>query len=114
MRSSSEGFVGIFELGTAAECGGTVGEWTTTGREVVIGGGGATETIGFGASQVPAGTRAAAAALPMSVARTVGPDGKGAAEVATEGRGAEGTAGLGGMGATALRMAVMSTLPTGT
>jgi hypothetical protein len=70
------------------------------------------ETVGLGASQVPAGTRKAAAALPTLVVRTVGPE-DGEETVTAEGRGAEGMAGLGCVGAAALRRAAMSTFPTG-
>jgi len=113
MRSSSVGFVGASELGTI--CAGIGRELATTagGRGAVGGGAGVAETIGFGASQVSAGTREAAAALPTAVVRTVGADGDGAETVPGEGRGAEGMAGLGGMGAGALRMVAMSTFPTG-
>jgi hypothetical protein len=113
MRSSSEGFVGASELGTI--CAGIGRELATTagGRGAAGGGGGAAETVGFGVSQASAGTREAAAALPTTVVRTVDPDEDSAETVPAEGRGAEGMAGLGGMGAAALRMAAMSTFPTG-
>lgn len=113
MRSSSEGFVGRSELGTV--CAGIGRELATMagGRGAAAGGGGAAKTVGFGASQASAGTREAAAALPTTVVRTVGPDEDGAEKVPAEGRAAEGMAGLGGMGAAALRMAAMSTFPTG-
>ena len=113
MRSSSEGFVGRSELG--AVCAGIGREATTTagGREAAAGREGAAKTVGFGASQAPAGTREAAAALPTAVVRMVGPDEDGAETVPAEGRGAEGMAGLGGMGAASLRKEAMSTLPTG-
>jgi hypothetical protein len=75
-----------------------------------IGGGGVAETTCFGASQVPVGTRAAAAVLPTVVVRTVEPCADG---ITAEGRGAEGTGGCGGAGPAALRMAAISTLPTG-
>jgi hypothetical protein len=112
MRSSSEGLVGASELGTI--CAGIGRELATKagGREAA-GGGGVAETIGFGMSQASAGTREAAAALPTAVVRTVGPDEDGAETVAAEGRGAEGVAGLRGTGAAALRLAAMSTFPTG-
>jgi hypothetical protein len=77
------------------------------------GGGDATETVGFGVSHASAGTREAAAALPTAVVRMVGPDEDGAKTVPAEGRGAEGMAGLGGVGPVALRKAAMSTFPTG-
>lgn len=112
MRSSSEGLVGAFELGAAFA--GTGRESATTvrgGRGAAGGGGGAAEAIGLGASQVPAGTREAAASLP-TVVRTVGPDEDGEEKVA-DGRGAEGMAGLGAVGVAALRKAAMSTFPTG-
>jgi hypothetical protein len=113
MRSSSEGFVGRSELG--AVCAGIGREAATTagGREAAAGGEGAAKTVGFGASQAPAGTREAAAALPTAVVRMVGPDEDGAETVPAEGRGAEGMAGLGGMGAAPLRKEAMSTFPTG-
>jgi len=110
MRSSSEGFVGRSELGT--DCAGIGRATTAEGRGAAGGGGGATKTVGFGASQASAGTREAAAALPTAVVRMVGPD-DGTETVPAEGRGAEGMAGLGGMGAAQLRKAVMSTFPTG-
>ena len=114
MRSSSVGLAGTFEVGAA--CAGTGRESATTvggGRGAADGGRGAAETVGLGASQVPAGTREAAAALPTVVVRTVGPDEDGEEIGTAEGRGAEGMAGLGGMGAAALRIAAMSTFPTG-
>jgi hypothetical protein len=109
MRSSSEGFVGRSELGTV--CAGIDREPAVVagGRGAAGGEGGAAKTVGFGASQAPAGTREAAAALPTAVVRTVGPDEDG---VPAEGRGAEGMVGL-GTGAAALRIAAMSTFPTG-
>jgi hypothetical protein len=72
------------------------------------GGGGAPVIISFGASQVPVGTRAAAAALPTVVVRTVGPNGGGAGGITGEGRGVEGTGGCRGSHARArgLRVAV--------
>jgi hypothetical protein len=112
MRSSSEDPVGTFELGAA--CAGTGRESATAvrgGRGAAGGGGGAAEAVGLGASQVPAGTREAAAALP-TVVRTVDPDEDGEEKVA-DGRGAEGMAGLGVVGVAALRKAAMSTFPTG-
>lgn len=112
MRSSSEGFVGRSELGTVWAGIGREPA-TTAGGRGAAGGGGAAKTVGFGASQASAGTREAAAALPTAVVRTVGPDEDDPETVPPEGRGAEGMAGLGGMGAAALRMAAMSTLPTG-
>jgi hypothetical protein len=108
--------VGTFELGTVAECAGTERGVATTvggGRAAAGRGGGAAATVGFGASQVPVGTRAAAAALPTVVVRTVGPDEDGAGGINAEGRGAEGTGGCGDAGTAALRMAAISTLPTG-
>jgi hypothetical protein len=114
MRSSSGGLVETFEL--AAICAGTGREPATTvggGREAAGGGSGAAETVGLGVSQVSAGTREAAAALPTVEARTVDPDEDGNETAAAEGRGAEGMAGLGGVGTAVLRMAVMSTFPTG-
>lgn len=87
IRSSSEGFVGTSELGTVAECAGTERGVATTvggGRGAAGGGGEAAETVGFGASQVPIGTRAAVAALPTLVVRKVGPDGVGAAGIPAE------------------------------
>jgi hypothetical protein len=112
IRSSSEGFVETFELGTVADCAGTEREPPTTvggGREATGGGGGASETVGLGTSQVPSGTRAAAAAPPMTVFRKVVPEeGK-----VAKGREAEGTAGFGGVGAAVLRIAAISTFPTG-
>lgn len=114
MRSSSEGLVGTPELRTVAECAGSESATTAEGRGATDGGGDATGAAGFGTSQVSAGTLAAAAALPRAVARTIGLDEDGAVTgVAAEGRGAEGMAGLGGVGAAALRMAAMSTFPTG-
>lgn len=110
MRSSSEGLVGAFELGTA--CAGTGRELATTvggGWGAAGGGRDAAEAVGLGVSHVPAGTREAAAALPTVVVRTVGPEETGTAE----GRGAEGMAGLGGVGPAELRMAAMSTFPIG-
>ena len=115
IRSSSEGFVGIFELEIVAECAGTDLEPPMTvggGREAADGGGGAAETVGLGASQVPSGTRAAAAAPPMAVFRKVAPEEGDEVRVGT-GRGVEGTRGFGGVGAAALRIAAMSTFPTG-
>lgn len=105
--------MGRSELGTV--CAGIGRELTTTaGARGAAGGGGvAAKTVGFGASQASAGTREAAAALPTAVVRTVGPDEDGAEKVSAEERTAEGMAGLGGMGAAALRMAAMSTFPTG-
>lgn len=94
MRSSSEGLVETFELG--ATCARTGRESATTaggGRGAVGGGRGAAEAVGFGASQVPAGTREAAATLPTVVVRTVGRDEDGE-ETTAEGRGAEGMEGL--------------------
>jgi hypothetical protein len=114
MRSSSEGLVGTFEL--AAICAGTGRELATTvggGRGAAGGGRCVAETVGLGASQASTGTRDAAAALPIVVARTVGPDEDGNETAAAEGRGAEGMAGLGGVGTAVLRMAAMSTFPTG-
>jgi hypothetical protein len=113
MRSSSEGFAGTFELGTV--WAGVDRELATTagGRGAAGGGGGAAETVGFGASQASAGTREAAAALPTVVVRMVGPEEDGAETVPAEGRGAEEIAGLGGVGAAALRMAAISTFPMG-
>jgi hypothetical protein len=111
MRSSSEGLVRTFELGAA--CAGTGRESATTvrgGRGAAGGGGDAAEAVGLGASQVPAGTREAAAALP-TVFWTVGPDD--GEEKLADGRGAEGMAGLGAVGVAALRKAAMSTFPTG-
>ena len=115
MRSSSEDLVGTFELGAA--CAGTGRESATTvGRErgAAGGGGGAAEAVGLGASQEPAGTCEAAAALPTVVVRTVGPDEDGEETVA-DGRGTEGMVGLADVGAAALRKAAMSesTFPTG-
>jgi hypothetical protein len=113
MRSSSEGLVGTFEPGAACARTGR-GSATTVGggRGAANGGGGAAEAVGLGASQVPAGTREAAAALPTVVVRTVGPDEDGEEKVA-DGRGAEGMAGLGDVGVAVLRKAAMSTFPTG-
>jgi hypothetical protein len=114
MRSSSEGLERTFGLGTV--CAGTGREAATTvggGRGAAGGGRDAAETGGLGVSQVPAGTREAAAALPTVVVRTVGPDEGSEETVAAEGRGAEGMAGLGGVGPAALRMAAMSTFPIG-
>jgi len=112
IRSSSEGFVETFELGTIADCAGIEREPPTTvggGREAAGGGGGASHTVGLGTSQVPSGTRAAAAAPPMAVFRKVVSE-----EVrVAKGREAEGMAGFGGVGAAALRIAAMSTFPTG-
>ncbi len=114
IRSSSAGFVGTFELVTVAECAGgaalrcvdvTVGG----GREAAGRGGGAT-VVGFGASQVPSGTRDAAATLPKAAERTGGADG---VWETTAGREAEGTVGLGAAGGAALRRAAISTFPTG-
>ena len=113
MRSSSEGFVGRSELGTVCAWIGRESATTTGGRETAGGGEGAAKTVGFGASQEPAGTREAAAALPNVVVRTVGPDEDGVETVPAEGRGAEGVAGLGGMGTAPLRKEAMSTFPTG-
>lgn len=116
IRSSSEGFVEIFELGTVAECTGTeeLEPLMTVGggREAAVGGRGVAETVGLGASQEPTGTRAAAAALPKAVFRMVVSEDDEEVGVATE-RGAEGTADFGGVGAAALRNAAMSTFPTG-
>jgi hypothetical protein len=120
IRSPSEGFVGIFELGTVAEWDGTLSKSPTTvggGRGAAGGGGGAAETVGFGASQEPSGTRAAATALPVAVAvvRAVVPheDEDEEANVAAKGRGAEGETAFGGVGVAELRIAAMSTFPTG-
>jgi hypothetical protein len=116
IRSSSKGFVGTLELGTAAECAGTESVLPTTvgeGRGAAGGGGGAAEIAGFGASQVPSGTREAAAAPLTALVRNVFPDEDGGPSVAAEGRGAEGTAGFGTLGAAVLRIAAMSTFPTG-
>lgn len=112
MRSSSEGFVGRSELGTIWAGIGREPA-TTAGGRGAAGGGGVAMTVGFGASQASAGTREAAAALPTAVVRTVGPDEDDEETIPPKGRGAEGMAGLGGMGAAALRMAAMSTFPTG-
>lgn len=111
IRSSSEGFVGVSELETI--CAGIGRELATMagGREAAGGGGGAAEIVDFGAFQASAGNREAAEALPTAVVRTIDEDV--AEEDPTEGRGAEGMAGLGGIGAAVLRMAAMSTLPTG-
>jgi len=113
MRSYSEGFVGTFELETV--CAGIGREPLTTaeGREAAGGRGGPTEAVGFGASQAPAGTREAAAALPTAVVRAVGPVEDGEEMVPAEGRGTDGMLGLGGVGAAELRIAAMSTFPTG-
>jgi hypothetical protein len=108
--------VGTSELGTVAECAGTERGVATTvggGRGAAGGGGDAAETVGFGASQVPIGTRAAVAALPTLVVRKVGPDEVGAAGIPAEEYEEEGTADLGGAGGAALRMAAISTFPTG-
>jgi hypothetical protein len=113
MRSSSEDFVGRSELGTVCAGIGRFAATTAGGRGAAGGGGGAAKTVGIGASHASEGTREAAAALPTAVVRTVGPDEDGAETVPAEGRGAEGMAGLGGTGAAALRMAAMSTFPTG-
>ena len=120
IRSPSEGFVGIFELGTVAEWAGTLSKSPTTvggGRGAAGGGGGAAETVGFGASQEPSGTRAAATALPVAVAvvRAVVPheDEDEEAKVATKACGAEGETAFGGVGVAELRIAAMSTFPTG-
>ena len=113
MRSSSEDLVGTFEPGAA--CAGAGRESATTvgrGHGAAGGGGGAAEAVDLGASQVPAGTREAAAALPTVAVRTVGPDEDGEENLA-DGRGAEGMAGLGDVGAAVLRKAAMSTFPTG-
>lgn len=112
MRSSSEVLVGRSELGTVCAGIGREPAVVAGGRGAAGGGGGAAKTVGFGASQAPAGTREAAAALPTAVVRTVGPEEDGTGTVPAEGRGAEGMAGL-GTGAAALRMAAMSTFPTG-
>lgn len=111
MRSSSEGFVGVSELETI--CAGIGRELATTGggRGAASGGGGAAETVGFGTFQASVGNREAAEALPTAVVRTVDEDV--AEKVPIEGRGAEGMTGLGGTGAAVLRMAAMSTFPTG-
>lgn len=113
IRSSSAGFVGVFELVTNAECAGTAAlrcaDVTVGVGRGAAGGEGAT-AVGFGASQEPAGTRDAAAALPKPAERTVGADGVGAT---AGGRDAEGRAGLGAAGGAALRKAAMSTFPTG-
>jgi hypothetical protein len=113
MRSSSEGLVGRSELGTVCAEIGREPAVVAGGRRTAGGGGGAAKTVGFGASQASAGTRDAAAALPTAVVRKVGPDEDGVETVPVEGRGAEGMAGLEGMGAAPLRMAAMSTFPTG-
>ena len=124
IRSPSEGFVGIFELGTVAEWAGTLSKSPTTvggGRGAAGGGGGAAETVGFGASQEPSGTRAAATALPVAVAvvRAVVPhededeDEDEEAKVAAKACGAEGETAFGGVGVAELRIAAMSTFPTG-
>jgi len=114
MRSSSEGLVGTFELGTA--CAGIGRESATTvggGRGAAGGGRGEAETVCLGAFQVPAGTREAAAALPTVVVQTVGPDEDGGETATAEGRGEEEMAGLESVGTAPLRMAAMSTFPTG-
>jgi hypothetical protein len=114
MRSSSEGLVGTIVL--AAICVGTGRELATTvggGRGAAGGDRCVAETVSLGVSQASAGTREAAAALPIVVVRTVGPDEDGKETAAAEGRGAEGMAGLGGVGTAVLRMAAMSTFPTG-
>ena len=115
IRSSSEGFVGTLELATVAECAGTESVLPTTVGEGrgAAGGGGATKTVGFGASQVPSGARAAVATLLTALVRTGFPDEDWGPSVAAEGRGAEGTAGFRAVGAAALRIAAMSTFPTG-
>jgi len=116
IRSSSEGFVRTFGLGPVAECAGTESVLPTTvgkGRGAAGGGGGAAETVSFGASQVPSGTRAAAAAPLTALSRTVLPDDDWGPSVAAKGREAEGTTGFGAVGAAALRIAAMSTFPTG-
>jgi hypothetical protein len=113
IRSSSAGFVGAFELATVEECAGAAAlrciyETAGEGRGAV-GGGGAT-TVGFGASQEPSGTRDAAAVLPKLTAERTGcADG---VEATAEGRGAEGTVGLGAAEGE-LRRAAISTFPTG-
>ena len=111
MRSSSEDLVGTFKPGAARA--GTGRESATTvgrGRGAAGGGGGAAEAVGLGASQVPAGTREAAAALPTVVVRTVGPDEDGEETVA-DGRGTEGMVSLADVGAEAAMSE--STFPTG-
>lgn len=95
---------------------GTESESPTTGgvKRGAAGGGRETaEAAGLGASQVPSGTREAAAAPPTAVVRKVVPDEDKEADGAAEGRGAEGTVGFGGVGTAVLRIAVMSTFPTG-
>ena len=110
MRSSSEGLIGTFEPGAA--CAGIGRESATTvgGGRGAARGGGAVEAVGLGASQVPAGTREAAAALPTVVVRTVGPDEDGKETVA-DGRGTEGKVSLAVVGAEAAMSE--STFPTG-
>ena len=77
IRSSSAGFVGTFELVTVEECVGTAAlrcvDDTVGGGRVAVGGGGAKD-VGFGASQLPSGTRDAAAVLPNAAERTGGAD----------------------------------------
>ena len=77
IRSSSAGFVGTFELVTVEECVGTAAlrcvDDTVGGGRVAVGGGGAKD-VGFGASQLPSGTRDAAAVLPIAAERTGGAD----------------------------------------
>ena len=112
MRSSSEGLIGTFEPGAACAGIGRKSATTVGGGRGAARGGGAVEAVGLGASQVPAGTREAAAALPTVAVRTIGPDEDGEENLA-DGRGAEGMAGLGDVGAAVLRKAAMSTFPTG-
>ena len=117
IRSSSEGFVGMFELGTVAECAWTGSVLPTTVGEGrgTAGEGGTAETVGLGASQVPSGTRAAAAAPLTALVLTsfLDEDCGTSVDAAPEGRAAEGTTGFRAVGTVALRIAVMSTFPTG-
>ena len=69
------GFVGTFELVMVEECVGTVAlrcvDDTVGGGHEAAGGVGA-KNVGFGASQVPSGTRDTAAVLQNAAERTVG------------------------------------------